>query len=101
MHIICCYSKLTLWIQEHCMQNSALFTGEQQVCRGNSIHSMTTLLQLTEAARATCEHEQLFRHYVLTWIPPFAPTLPTSASTTVNTYMSFHIFLLEVKLEVK
>ena len=31
MHFICCYSKLTLWIQEHCMQNSALFTGEQQV----------------------------------------------------------------------
>jgi len=29
--LICCYSKLTLWIQENCMQNSFLFTGEQQV----------------------------------------------------------------------
>ncbi len=71
----------------------------------NSIHSMTTVLQLTEVARAICEHEQFFKHYVLTWIPPFAslstPTLPTSASTNANTYMSFHIFILEVKLEVK
>ena len=67
------------------MHNCDLFTGEQQVCRGNSIHSMTTLLQLTEEARATREHEQFFIHYVFTWIPPFAslsaPTLPTSAST--------------------
>jgi len=63
---------------------------------------MTTLLHFTKEAR---EREQFFRHDVLTWIPPLAslsaPTLPTSASTTVNTYMSFHIFLLEVKLEVK
>jgi len=60
----------------------------------NSIHSMTTLLHLTEEARA---REQFFRHDVLTWIPPFAslsaPTLPTSASTTASAYMSFHIFL--------
>jgi len=93
MHLIYFYSKLTLWIQEHCMQNSALFTGEQQVCRGNSIRSMTTLLHFTVEAR---EREQFFRHDVLPWIPPFAsllaPTLPTSASTTANIYMSFHIF---------
>ena len=31
MHLICCYSNLTLWIQEHCMPNSALFAGKQQV----------------------------------------------------------------------
>ena len=60
------------------------------------MHSMTTLLQLTEEARATRECEQLFRHDVLAWIPPFAslsaPTLSTSASTTASPYMSFHIF---------
>ena len=63
----------------------------------NSIRSMTTLLQLTEEARATCKREQLFRHDVLAWIPPFAsllaPTLPTLSSTNASTYMSFHIFL--------
>jgi len=32
---------------------------------GNSIRSMTTLLQLTEEARATWEREQLFKHDVL------------------------------------
>jgi len=57
---------------------------------------MTTLLHLTEEARATREREQFFRHDVLTWIPPFAslsvPTLLTLASTNANTYMSFHIF---------
>ena len=62
---------------------------------------MTTLLQLTEEARATCEREKLFRHDVLAWIPPFAslstPTLPTSASTNAITYMSFHIFLFRGK----
>ena len=96
MHVIYCYSKLTLWIQEQFMQNTDLFTREQQVWGGNSIRSMTTLLQLIEEARATCEREQLFRHDVLAWIPPFAslsaPTLPTSASTTASIYMSFHIF---------
>lgn len=63
----------------------------------NSIRSMTTLLQLTEEARATHEREQFFRHNVLAWIPPFAslsaPTLPTSASINASPYMSFHIFL--------
>ena len=28
--LIYCHSKLTLWIQEHCMQTSALFIGDQQ-----------------------------------------------------------------------
>jgi len=65
MHLICCYSKLTLWIQEHRMQNSDLFTGEQQVWEGKSICSMTTLLQLTKEARATRKCEQLFRHDVI------------------------------------
>ena len=59
----------------------------------NSIHSMTTLLHLTEEAR---EREQFFRHDVLVWIPPFAslsaPTLPPSASTNASTYMPFHSF---------
>ena len=79
------------------MQHSDLFTGENQVWGGNSIHSMTTLLQLIEEAWATHKHEQLFRHDVLAWIPPFASlsasTQPISASTNASPYMSFHIFL--------
>ena len=66
---------------------------------------MTTLLQLTEEARETREHKQLFRHDVITWVPPFASlsisAQPTLASTNASPYMSFHIFFLEVKLEVK
>ena len=85
MHLIYCYSKLTLWIQEHCMQNSDLFTGEQQVCGRNSICSMTTLLQLTEEARATREREQLLRHDVLAWIPPFASLLASTQPTLGST----------------
>ena len=45
---------------------------------GNSIHNKATLLQLTEEARETREREQLYRHDVLAWIPPFASL---SAST--------------------
>ena len=75
------------------MHKCDLFTGEQQVCRGNSIHSMTTLLQLKDEARATREREQLFRHDVLAWIPPFAslsaPTLSTTTSTNASPHMSF------------
>lgn len=71
---------------------------------GNSIRSKATLLHLTVEARAIREREQLFRHDVLAWIPPFASlsasTQPTSASTNASPYMSFHIFS-EVKLEVK
>jgi len=54
---------------------------------------MATLFQLTEQAH---EREQLFKHDVLAWIPPFAslstPTLHTLALTNASTYMSFHIF---------
>ena len=78
------------------MQNSALFTGEQQVW-AKLYSSMTTLLQLIEETRATHEREQFFRHDVLAWIPPFASlsasTQPTSASTNASPYMTIHIFL--------
>jgi len=71
---------------------------------GNSNRSKATLLQLTEEARETLKCEQLFRHDVLAWIPPFASlsasTQPTSTSTNASPYMSFHVFL-EIKLEVK
>lgn len=63
---------------------------------GNFIHSKPTLLQLTKEARETHEHEQLFRQDVLAWLPPFASlsasAQPTSTSTNVNPYMSFHFF---------
>ena len=46
---------------------------------GNSIHSMTTLLQLTTKAH---ERAQFFRHDVIAWLPPFCITFSIRSSVT-------------------
>ena len=102
--LIFCYSKLTLWIQEHCMQHSALFTGKQQVwgtlfttwphyC--NQQKSLEQLANVNNSSDIMClPGFHLLHHFQHQLCLPQLQQMPVHICHST-------FFFLEVKLEVK